>query len=38
MRRKLSDKFMERAQMIGMVLLMALMAFALFNDFCRFIL
>lgn len=38
MRRKLSDKFMERAQMIGMVLLMALMAFALFNDFRRFIL
>lgn len=33
-RRKPSDKFMERAQTVGMVLLLMLMAFALFND-CR---
>ena len=32
-RRKPSDKFMERAQTIGMTLLLLLMAFALFNDF-----
>ncbi len=31
-RRKLSDKFMERAQVVGMVLLLALMAFAVGND------
>ncbi len=36
-RRKPSDKFMERAQMVGMCLLFALMAFALFNDALRFI-
>lgn len=36
-RRKPSEKFMERAQMIGMFLLLALMAFAIFNDFRRFI-
>lgn len=33
-RRKPSDKFMERAQMVGMTLLLLLMAFAIFND-CR---
>lgn len=33
MRRKPSDKFMERAQTVGMTLLLLLMAFALFNDF-----
>ena len=31
-RRKLSDKFMERAQIAGMVILLALMAFAVGND------
>ncbi|MBC8046038.1 MAG: RIP metalloprotease RseP [Fimbriimonadaceae bacterium] len=31
-RRKLSDKFMERAQVVGMVLLLALMVFAVGND------
>lgn len=31
-RKKLSDKFMERAQIVGMVLLLALMAFAVGND------
>ncbi len=36
-RRKPSDKFMERAQIVGMVLLFALMAFALFNDALKFI-
>jgi len=30
--RKLSDKFMERAQIVGMVLLLSLMAFAIGND------
>lgn len=33
-RRKPSDKFMERAQTIGMILLLLLMSFAVFND-CR---
>lgn len=33
-RRKPGDKFMERAQMVGMTLLLLLMAFAIFND-CR---
>ncbi len=33
-RRKPSDKFMERAQTVGMTLLLLLMALALFND-CR---
>lgn len=33
-RRKPSDKFMERAQTIGMSILLLLMAFAIFND-CR---
>ncbi len=36
-RRKPSDKFMERAQMIGLILLFALMALAIFNDFDRFV-
>jgi regulator of sigma E protease len=31
-RRKFSDKFMERSQIVGMVLLLALMVFALGND------
>ncbi len=31
-RRKFSDKFMERSQVVGMVLLLALMAFAIGND------
>ena len=35
-RRKPSDKFMEYTQIVGMWLLLALMAFALFNDFTRF--
>ena len=30
--KKLSDKFMERAQVVGMVLLLSLMAFAIGND------
>ncbi|MBL0050775.1 MAG: RIP metalloprotease RseP [Bacteroidetes bacterium] len=33
--RKLSDKFMERAQMVGMVILLSLMAYSLFNDILR---
>ena len=37
MRRKPSDKFMERAQTVGMTLLLLLMAFALFNDFSNFL-
>ena len=36
-RRKPSDKFMERAQTVGMTLLLLLMAFALFNDFRNFL-
>lgn len=36
-RRKPSDKFMERAQTIGMTLLLLLMAFAVFNDFRNFL-
>jgi regulator of sigma E protease len=35
--RKPSDKFMEYAQMVGMVLLLGLMAFALGLDFWRFL-
>ena len=31
-RKKLSDKFLERAQVVGMVLLLSLMVFAVFND------
>ena len=37
MRRKPSDKFMERAQTVGMTLLLLLMAFALFHDFRNFL-
>lgn len=36
-RRKPSDKFMERAQMVGMFLLFALMIWANFNDVLRFL-
>lgn len=36
-RRKPSDKFMEKAQMVGMTLLLLLMAFAIFNDFRNFL-
>ena len=36
-RRKPSDKFMERAQMVGMTLLLLLMAFAIFNDARNFL-
>ena len=36
-RRKPSDKFMERAQMVGMTLLLLLMALAIFNDFRNFL-
>lgn len=35
--RQPSDKFMERAQIVGMVLLFALMALALFNDAVKFL-
>lgn len=36
-RRKPSDKFMERAQTVGMILLLLLMALAVFNDFRNFV-
>ncbi len=36
-RRPPSEKFMERAQMVGMLLLFALMALALFNDAVKFL-
>lgn len=36
-RRKPSDAFMERAQTIGMCLLLLLMVFAIFNDFRNFV-
>jgi regulator of sigma E protease len=36
-RRKLSDSFMEKAQVVGMVLLIGLMLFAVFNDFLNYI-
>ena len=36
-RRKPSDKFMYRAQIVGMCLLFALMALAVFNDLARFV-
>ena len=36
-RRKPSDKFMEYAQTFGMWFLFALMAYAIFNDFARFV-
>jgi regulator of sigma E protease len=35
--RKPSDKFLERAQTVGMILLIALMVFALGNDIWKFI-
>ncbi len=37
-RRKPSDKFLERAQMIGMLLLLILMVYAIGNDIFRFLL
>ena len=37
-RRKPSDKFMERAQMVGMTLLFILMGWAVFNDVVHFLL
>jgi regulator of sigma E protease len=30
--KKFSDKFMERAQIVGMVIILAIMAFAIGND------
>lgn len=36
-RRKPSDKFMERAQMVGMIILFGLMIWANFNDIMRFV-
>ena len=36
-RRKPSDKFMERAQLIGMIILFGLMIWANFNDVIRFL-
>ena len=36
-RRKPSDKFMERAQMVGMILLFGLLIWANFNDLLRFL-
>ena len=36
-RRKPSDKFMERAQIFGMILLFGLMIWANFNDVIRFL-
>ena len=36
-RRPPSDKFMERAQMLGMLLLFGLMALAIFNDVVKFL-
>ncbi len=36
-RRKLSDKFMERSQIVGMVILLALMVFAFGNDIWKHI-
>jgi regulator of sigma E protease len=36
-RRKPSDKFMERAQMVGMILLFGLLIWANFNDVLRFL-
>ena len=38
LRRPPSEKFLERAQMVGMVLLIALMAFACYRDVVRFLL
>ena len=36
-RKKPGDKFMEYAQMVGMILLLSLMAFAFFNDIRNFV-
>ncbi|MBN2747201.1 MAG: RIP metalloprotease RseP [Bacteroidales bacterium] len=36
-RRQLSDKFMEKAQLVGMVILIGLMVFAVFNDLLNYI-
>lgn len=36
-RRKPSDKFMERAERIGITILLLLMAYAIFNDFMRYV-
>ena len=36
-RRKPSDKFMERAQVVGMILLFGLLIWANFNDVVRFL-
>ena len=36
-RRKLSDKFLERAQMAGMVILLSLMVFTIGNDIWKHI-
>lgn len=36
-RRKPSEKFMERAETVGMALILLLMAFAIFNDFRNFV-
>lgn len=36
-RRKPGDKFLERAQIVGMTLLLLLMAYAIFNDVNRFL-
>lgn len=36
-RRQLSDKFMEKAQIVGMVVLIGLMVFAVFNDLLNYI-
>jgi len=36
-RRKPGEKFMEYAQMVGMILLLSLMAYAIFNDFMKFV-
>lgn len=36
-RRQLSEKFMEKAQMVGMVILIGLMLFAVFNDVMKYI-
>jgi regulator of sigma E protease len=36
-RRKPSDKFLGIAQSIGMILLFALMGYAIFNDLLRFV-
>lgn len=36
-RRKPGDKFLERAQTVGMTLLLLLMAYAIFNDFRNFL-